>query len=319
MDFELEKESIDMKKEDTIKKDIKEIDIKIKTKVKQLEEKRNSRVFLFLGNDTDEDIVSDVFEELRKDFSTVSKKLDVIVDSGGGNIHAAYNLVSLFREYTLGELNFIIPRWAKSAATLMACGGNKIYMTKIAELGPLDPQITEMNPMEHRLEEYTPLQLESTLNLIREEMNNGSGKFGEALLKRLQFPMTLGGIIKSIELGDQYLQKLLITRMFKEGNEKDNTEKVKLIAEKLTKGYCDHGFCINLTEAKALGLNVYEIKDDELDIIWEIYKLYKEKKNLRKKLEKGEMQEILKEMPDEVQKLLGLGGKSIKKKEDEKK
>jgi len=60
----------------------------------------------------------------------------------------------LFREFGSEELNFIIPHWAKSAATLLVCSGDKIFMSPVAELGPLDPQITQMNLLEGRVNSF---------------------------------------------------------------------------------------------------------------------------------------------------------------------
>jgi ClpP class serine protease len=55
-------------------------------------------------------------------------RLDVILESSGGSIDAAYNIALLLRRYAKDELNIIIPRWAKSAATVIACAGDKIFL-----------------------------------------------------------------------------------------------------------------------------------------------------------------------------------------------
>jgi hypothetical protein len=49
----------------------------------------------------------------------------------------------------------------------------KFFLTPVAELGPVDPQITMYNPLEERLEEFSPLDIDSTLDLIRDEFNKG--------------------------------------------------------------------------------------------------------------------------------------------------
>ena len=159
-------------------------------------------------------IVDDVFDDLYKNHSG-QDKLDVIIDSGGGDIDSAYNLAQLFRRYGSKELVFIIPRWAKSAATLLACAGDRILMTPVAELGPIDPQITAFNPLESRMETFSPIHIESTLELIRQEYKNGNELLANGLLQRLQFPLTLGSIKKSLDIGQQYVEKLLLTRMLK--------------------------------------------------------------------------------------------------------
>jgi hypothetical protein len=268
---------------------------KIQSKKNEFEKLREKNCYLFLGNEITKSIVGDIFDDLRSNYSECNGKLDVIIDSGGGDINSAYNLSALFRRFGTEELIFLIPRWAKSAATLLACGGDKILMTPIAELGPLDPIITTINPLESRLEQFSPLHIESTLDLIREEFMNGNKDLAEKLIERLQFPLTLGSYMKSIEIGEQYLIKLLSSRMLK-----NDLENATTVAHRLTTGYTDHGYCINCNEAREIGLIVNELEGSELDIVWEIFKLYDEKRKIEKKNEQKKMLETIKEIPQEL-------------------
>ena len=195
-----------------------------------------------------------------------------MVDSGGGDIDAAYNLAMLFRRYGSKQLTFVVPRWAKSAATLLVCGGDAVIMTPVAELGPLDPQITQINPLEQRVEEFSPLHIESTLEMIRNEFNQGNTELAEGLLQRLQFPITLGSFKKSLDICKQYATKLLASRMHK--GEKKLAEE---IANKLVENYADHGFCINIDEAKELGLNVQQPSEKQSPLVWKVHKLVRKK------------------------------------------
>ncbi len=242
-------------------------------------------------------LVDDIFDDLREKVSDSTKALYVIVDSGGGDIDSAYNLALLFRRFAEQELYFVVPRWAKSAATLLVFGGDKIYMGPIAELGPVDPQILQMNPLEGRMEQFSPLHIESTLELIRNEFEKGNENMAQSLMERLQFPLTLGSFKKSLDIGRQYVIKLLTTRMLKD---EQSQEKARSIASKLTEGYADHGFCIDPTEAKGLGLVIEELKGEELDVIWNIHKLNRKKNDLKRKLKEREMMDKIKELPPEL-------------------
>jgi len=231
-------------------------------------------------------------------------KLDVLIDSPGGDINAAYNLSLLFRRFGKERLTFIVPRWAKSAATLLACAGDEILMTPIAELGPIDPQITEYNPLDRRWEEFSPLHIESTLQLIRQEYKNGNEQLANGLLRRLQFPLTLGSFKKSLDIGKQYAEKLLSTRMFIRHPKKK--EKVPSIAEKLTSGYADHGYCINYEEAKELGLNVNELPEDVREIVWKIYCLSNQIDILYKEHRERKLREQMKDIPADIRARINL-------------
>ncbi len=214
--------------------------------------------------------VDKVFDDLLDTHSSgiESGCLVVVVDSPGGDIDAAYNLAMLFRRYGAERLTYVVPRWAKSAATLLVCGGDSVMMTPVAELGPLDPQITQSSPHEQRLEQFSPLHIESTLELIRNEFEQGNHELAQGLMQRLQFPLTLGAFVKSMDLGKQYAERLLSSRMLS-----DKLETARDVSNRLVEGYADHGFCINIDEARKLGLAVDEPSPDQLRIIWRLHKL----------------------------------------------
>lgn len=257
---------------------------------------RNSKCFPLLLSDTSirNTTVDRVYDRLR-DGKYDGGSLDVVIDSSGGDIDAAYNLSLLFRRYGSGSLTFFIPRWAKSAATLLICAGDEIHMTPVAELGPLDPQITATNPFERRVESFSPLHIESTLQLIRDEFDNGSSRLAEGLINRLQFPLTFGSIKKSLDVGREYVERLLLSRMLKE-----NKEAVEKIGKRLTTGYADHSWCITVDEAQEMGLKVSEIKDESLDIVWKIHKLNSEKSDLISQEREDKLKEKLKDLPPEL-------------------
>ena len=70
--------------------------------------------------------------------------LDLLVQSSGGDIHAAYLIMSTLRERMnkgKGELIACVPSRAQSAATLLCLGADKILLGELGALGPLDAQI----------------------------------------------------------------------------------------------------------------------------------------------------------------------------------
>ncbi|HEX2274676.1 MAG TPA: hypothetical protein VHG90_12455 [Acidimicrobiales bacterium] len=67
-------------------------------------------------------------------------ELDLVIHSSGGDIHAAYQLISFLRRRT-DKLMACVPRYARSAATLLCIGADLIIIDELAGLGPLDAQI----------------------------------------------------------------------------------------------------------------------------------------------------------------------------------
>ena len=70
------------------------------------------------------------------------RSIDLILHSGGGDIHPAEKLITMVRDKVKnGTLRVIVPHYAKSAATLMTLGADSIVMSDSSELGPIDPQV----------------------------------------------------------------------------------------------------------------------------------------------------------------------------------
>lgn len=68
--------------------------------------------------------------------------LDLLLHSVGGDVDAAEKLIRLVRAKVgdRGSIRVVIPEYAKSAATLMALGADKLVMSDSSELGAIDPQ-----------------------------------------------------------------------------------------------------------------------------------------------------------------------------------
>lgn len=83
-------------------------------------------------------------------------QIDIMVHSPGGIAEAVESLVSqLRRRFT--DIRFIVPNFAKSAATMLAMSGNEILMEPDAELGPIDPQMNTVfgtHPAESIIEQF---------------------------------------------------------------------------------------------------------------------------------------------------------------------
>jgi Serine dehydrogenase proteinase len=91
-----------------------------------------------------------------------SPALDILIHSPGGYAEAAESIVQQIRS-KYSEVRFIIPSFAKSAATMFVMSGNEILMDRDAELGPIDPQMRTQSgtsPAESILEQFAKAQEE---------------------------------------------------------------------------------------------------------------------------------------------------------------
>lgn len=122
-----------------------------KTIIKDLENSLDKRVIAYFSSEVGNDAASmvnddDVFiiENLLSIPST-KKDLVLILHSNGGYSLSAERIIEVCRNYCVqrndeSKFYVMIPKKAKSAATIVALGSDKIYLRDTAELGPVDPQ-----------------------------------------------------------------------------------------------------------------------------------------------------------------------------------
>jgi hypothetical protein len=201
------------------------------------------------------------------------EELDVVLHSGGGSAHSAYQIVELLR-FHAGRLNACVPFWAKSAATLLCLGADKIVVGDHAELGPLDVQIYEekqagkyevtsaLNPFKtlEQLQASSVQALQSAMTFIidRYEMSYDEAlrhavAFVEAttgpLVGRLD-PEKLGQYSRELSVATEYGQRLL--RRYSSWGEGEANR----LVEHLVYGYPSHEYIIDYQELMDLGFEV---------------------------------------------------------------
>ena len=113
--------------------------------LRKLEKHFSARVYSFFTSYTSDtaQIVDSDAEMLESILAAEHDggKLVLIVSSPGGQALAAERIVNVCRAYSDNQFEVIVPHMAKSAATMICFGANKIHMSMTAELGPVDPQV----------------------------------------------------------------------------------------------------------------------------------------------------------------------------------
>jgi hypothetical protein len=70
------------------------------------------------------------------------ESMELLLHTPGGSVDAAEKLIRMVRgKVEEGEINIIVPDFAKSAGTLMVLGADRVVMSDMSELGPIDPQM----------------------------------------------------------------------------------------------------------------------------------------------------------------------------------
>lgn len=204
---------------------------------------------------------------------TTHDELDLVIHSPGGSIHAAYQIVEVLR-LRADAFFACVPLYAKSAATLLCVGADAIHMDELAQLGPLDTQISEekkggkreytsaLNPFKtlEQLQEFALETLDLATKMIasRSDMDldeclGHSTDFVAAtagpLFSRLD-PEKLGTYSRALSVGEEYAKRLLTRFSSMSG------EQIEVVTHTLVHGYPAHDYIIDFQEVEDLGLPV---------------------------------------------------------------
>jgi len=101
-----------------------------------------------------DDTLRHAFFKVRRELRNQVKKgkrIALLIDSLGGDAKAAYQLATFLQRYC-GGFVAVVPRSAKSAATLLTLGADEIVLSGCGELGPLDAQVYD-----RQLNQYIPV------------------------------------------------------------------------------------------------------------------------------------------------------------------
>ena len=192
----------------------------------------------------------------------------LVINSPGGDANVAEKLIFMCRQRFPKGFNVIVPDYAKSAATMIALGSDKIFMGYLAELGPIDPQLTR-GPLEEAIPARSFID---GFEIIRKRVTVDHDPV------QMYFPMMnqippeiLARCYSAIEGARNFAEKWLKTHMLK-----NDPKQAENVAKWLSEGvvYKSHGTVINFDEAKnVLMLNVEKI-DPSSDLwkdVWELY------------------------------------------------
>lgn len=219
-----------------------------------------------------------VVEGFRRNKSQLEpgKSVALLIDSPGGYAGDAFRLARLLQR-RCGSFDAVIPRNAKSAATLLSLGAATIRMAPDAELGPLDAQIMdhdreaqisaldEVQALE-RLNAASISALDQTMFLLSQRSRK---KTDTLLPMALSFTADLmrplfekidavhyNQMSREVKVAEEYASRLLHATC---------GEQAKRIARQLVGHYPEHGFVIDFEEAKQIGLPVELLTDEQAE------------------------------------------------------
>jgi hypothetical protein len=253
----------------------------ILTKISQL---RQSNVICYVGGDRQNvsiRLAPDIIPVFYKYLNQIGKsdKIDLFLFSKGGDVLTSLRLVELIYEYT-GNFSVLIPYKAYSAGTLICLGASEILMTKMAELSPVDPNVTSIfNPVDDCNPQIkVPINVEDVYSFLSIANDVVGLKSDEAMIKVFTnltehvHPLAVGSIYRTHALIRSVAKSLLMTHM-----DYNDEYKVNEIINTLTERIHSHSYMITRREARdIIKLPVTYCSDELEDLLWQLYRAYEE-------------------------------------------
>jgi len=220
-------------------------------------------------------------------------KIALFLYTTGGDTMVPWRLVNLIREYC-DQFTVLVPYKAHSAGTLVCLGADEIVMTKMAELSPIDPSVTNaFNPQGPAVPTKPPNVAASIMPLTipisvedvaayfrlakeRAGLDTPESRFGALQqLTNVVHPLALGNVERSHTMIRELARKLLGLHM----NLKDEAQDKRCndIIDTLTEKLYSHQHLIPRREARdIIGLKVQYPEAYLEDILMKLFAEYKD-------------------------------------------
>lgn len=249
--------------------------------IAEIEKIRQSKVICYLTSlrpnlsaSMAEDSVRVFFDHLGLLQERPTAKLDIFLCSNGGSGALPWRLISLFREFS-EKIGVLIPYRAYSAATMVALGADEIVMHPFAEMGPIDPTVSnDFNPVDPQTHQRLGISVEDVKAYVAFIKETVGIRHEDELVKAIEIlankvhPLAIGNVERFIAQSRMIARKILMTHM------NDSEEhKIEEIVETLASKLYFHGHPINRREAKnELGLKIADNPSPELEMaMWKLY------------------------------------------------
>ena len=180
--------------------------------------------------------------------------LDLILHSPGGDVAATETIMDYLRQMFGHNIQTFVPQISMSGGTMMTLLGEKIYMGKQSNLGPIDPQFGDV-PAVAAIEEFK--------RAIKETTENPNSRFAWSHILSKYNPGFLTKCEKAIawskSLGEDALQKGMLR------NTKDKKAVASKIVDQLLSSETNyaHNRHLHVEELKKTGLKIVMLEKDQ--------------------------------------------------------
>ena len=254
--------------------------------ITRLEADRSSRVITYLTSDRNPfpaQIALDVLPLFYQILQSLGKtnKISIFLYSAGGNLDAPWPLINLIREFS-EQIEILVPFRALSAATLLSLGANKIVMTPLSELSPIDPEGAFVS--EGKQQNLSVEDVVSFIEFAKEKMGIAESQPLSQVLTLLSQeikPTIIGSLNRTHTRIRRLARHMLQLHMRDPKNETAITE----IVNNLTQLLGSHNHLIHRKEARdviGFGDMIEDAAPETESLVMELYTAYAEQMELQK-------------------------------------
>lgn len=251
--------------------------------IRKIDRQTNSKVLVYITGDRkglETRISHDVFPFIYKHLEKIgnSQKINLFIYTTGGITISGYSIVNMIREYCK-EYGAIIPFKCLSTGTLMVLGANSIIMSKMGQLGPVDPSLEHpLGPEVQHTQNPTirgmvPVNVEDVVSFFDLAKKETKTTSEEKLVKVLSMlagsihPLVLGAVNRSRN-EIRFLAKTLLKQHM------NDEQRVTSIVSTLVEERFSHSYLIGRKEAKDMQLNVTDVSAQLIADIMNLYHEY---------------------------------------------
>ncbi|MEW9094063.1 MAG: ATP-dependent Clp protease proteolytic subunit [Clostridiaceae bacterium] len=208
----------------------------------------------------------EIFKKIGK-----NEKLSIFIKSDGGDVEAALRIVNLIRTYST-NVTALIPLECASSATMIALGANEISMGPLSFLTAIDSSIMHnLAPIDERDNRRVRVSQDELYRIVKLWENNSKEHHGNPYSDIFKYvhPLVIGALDRSSSLSIKICKEILSYHM-------NDREECNRISNHLNGDYPSHGYPITSREAKSIGLNITNLREDINNLLLELNKCYSE-------------------------------------------
>lgn len=215
---------------------------------------------------------ADMLEEVLNNSDMDGKELVLLLNSPGGDALAAERIVNVCRSFSTDGFTAIVPKMAKSAATMICLGAKTVGMSKTSELGPIDPQILINDERGRPIRYQAAHEVLESYNGLMKQANQSKGRLEPFLQQLARFDARdIRSIISAQQLSESIAITLLKSGVLNGLPPKQIKSKIRPFLDPRHTKVHGRPIYYDIAEKCGLDIKLFENRDVVWQTVWQLY------------------------------------------------